>query len=501
MNSKNINWTKTFSLWAILVMLIGGFFSPLVMAQQKPEDELAELFGPMVNFEYAGPEKEVVKYFGEGMIQDTLHNGIVSVSVNKDHRKAVHDIAPNELWRVYERYLWEDDDLHLTTRRRIDSLLKITGYRVALTIVLVDDEGGLSEDEYSLFTTRFDSETGKRHVWPSVGNDSDDDGTGYYSAWAYVGAHWLKKSAMVDWHGTKKRDISKQDAVLIGLIAKSIFVFDPSPFAALNEEASGFKRGNGRWVEELWPDKKNATIEGISAYYAMEAEAFSEYAGSEFSISQGLYEFQHDTSSRYVLQETSILASIDNLKKAPYKKRDLVGVMGREYYWLDVPGFYLLFAPNTTFGYLDAMLDGAFGMGNSIDSSPAINKAVAKMWESRDNRDLLFLVNQMALAVEDFSATPKGKKIGPIPSSMYTFYVLDVLTHFDLGSEGYKRAYNNREYERQPRAYKEYWKHRDKLKKLYLKTFSPGKIDLYGAFDVGREYFLNPKYQLKTQVQ
>ncbi|MCB0841549.1 MAG: hypothetical protein KDD99_32990, partial [Bacteroidetes bacterium] len=49
-----------------LLALIATIFLPNFTQAQKqnPEDELAQLFGPLINFEFAAPIESVIKNFG-----------------------------------------------------------------------------------------------------------------------------------------------------------------------------------------------------------------------------------------------------------------------------------------------------------------------------------------------------------------------------------------------------------------------------------------------------
>ena len=491
MNSKQINWKKTFSLWAILVMLIGGFFSPLVMAQQKPEDELAELFGPLINFEYAAPIETIKKHFGAGMIEDTLHDGIVTVRLDDHYYPLLKKIAPKELSRIYYRYNLDENrhkaklSILRTTKQSLDDLLKITGSRVALTIVLIDDSKGLPKDEYSFLTTRADWDDGKRYVWPSTGNSSDDDGTGYYSSWIYLGAKWAKEfgeskhSLALGYGGPERHMYALEDATIVGLAAKSIFIYDPSNFVALNEVATGYERKDGSFVEELWPSKKNASLEGIAKYYRMASEFGSDMNDAEYALSAQISQFFRDPGYRYMIQETSILAGLKKLKQAEHRERDLIGVKGMEYRWKDVPGYYLLFSENTTYGLLHAFYMQAYSTPDF--SYEVINKAMPKLWETKNHRDPMVLVNELAIQMEINAANGVEKRAlengnGTVCSSMYPFYLIDMLTHFGMSESQFKNTYNEHNKGPKPIAFNEYWKHRDALKAMVTPLITEDEI-------------------------
>ncbi|MCB0847682.1 MAG: hypothetical protein KDE26_30730, partial [Bacteroidetes bacterium] len=221
----------------------------------------------------------------------------------------------------------------------------------------------------------------------------------------------------------------------------------------------------------------------------------------EYTMEKQLDHFIENPGYRYLIQETSPLAGVSALKEAPHAKKDYVGVKGREYTFLNVPGYYLLFSQTTTFAFLNTFYNYAYS-DNEL-SHHLINKAISKTWETRDNRHLMFLVNELAVQMEDFAGTKAAGKYNNADfewqsSSMLPFFLLDVLTHFDMDEAEFKRVYSNHEYERQPRAFQTYWQYRTELQELTAPHLNTSNFKIYEAMAVGHEYLKNKKLFLKT---
>lgn len=430
----------------------------------------------------------------------TIMPGYRFLTMNAAREAGFRSIAPPNIRRTY-------DSLATGTllRTRVDTIMQLTGGVVDVDLFLVDDRAGIVEDEW-FFSTPIDgdAEDGSRYIWPAawVWKCGDrfcgrvglgDKASAEIQAWE---GGWLA------WEGTVLHEVSHTQ-------------FLPDPVKRFNKWGDiGIAYGgdDGHWVSELQGDQQIPLDEGFASFWGA-----MHNPGEEAE----LVKFFNKTEPRYRLGSWSFLTGTKEMWDAPHEvlfsgdPAD-VGSSGysiqldddmveraqgggryelRAYKWLDVPGKYILYNEHTSTAFFYFFWKYA-----TIDPDYSYRMAVACAADMAGadklrKRYLGYAVNRLALSMEDYVNTPQGKidrEAGSLVSSMFPFALLDILTHFGMTEEEYKREYSVRYPDRHPKAFEAYWEHRQEIKNAMVPHIAFRRIDIEGAIEAAEEYLKQP---------
>jgi len=139
----------------------------------------------------------------------------------------------------------------------------------------------------------------------------------------------------------------------------------------------------------------------------------------------------------------------------------------RSYEGQDVPGKFVLFSESTATAF--HLLFWKYTNGSRDQAFDMIFNVARDVFKDRLHRFLAYSVVRLALQLEQMAATPEGaaaKTAGTLTSSLYPFALLDLLTHFGMDRATFEREIQAQNPSRLPRAYAEYWNHREAIKAL-----------------------------------
>jgi hypothetical protein len=399
---------------------------------------------------YVAPTATTVNAFGAANVSGAVADGYREVSLTAARLPAFQKVASANVRRTY-------DALQAGTalRRRLDRVLQISGGIVDVEVLLVDDATGFTGAVNMSTTT---DAGGLVHSWPSA-SYATDQGNG----------RWLSTIALGDWAST---DIQQRpggwlawESTMLHEMFHTQMLGSSTRWPRLDIAYGGDAK---HWRSELLGDQEVPWEEGMGTYFGA---THNDPAGL-----QDIMDFFGATDVRYLLESRSVLAGTSEIWNAPHteEKRPVpanlpqVGsYLVRSYKWQDVPGQIVLFSESTSTAF--HLLFWKYANGNRDQAFEMIFNVAHDVFKDRRQRFLACSVVRLALQLEDRAATPEGaaaKTAGTLTSSVYPFALLDLLTHFGMDRAAFEREVRSQNPSRLPRAYAEYWNHRDAIKKL-----------------------------------
>jgi len=483
MNNKKSQMQRI--VWGLIFIAVCWFQYPGATAQT-------------LQLNYVAPTDTMLRHFHQDSIFDVWTTGYRAVALRGGHVAIFQNIAPPNVKRTY-------DSLQTNTilRTRLDSMMQISGGLVHIDMFLIDDRTGLVNDS-TMFSISVDS-NGVRYVWPAASVWSS-------AVYATCSSQFCARIGLGERASIETQTQPGGWLEWEGTILHEIFhtQFLPDPQGRKNKWGSihiAYGGDRGHWISELLGDKQVPLEEGFATF-------FGHWHNNPGGINR-LISFLNDTTYRYVLGSRSVLTGTAEVWDAPHIEpvsgpvdsipaefRNRLPLNMRRgayrlrlYKWLDVPGYYLLFNEQTAtaffylfWRYTNGDPNQAFRMIYSSAQSMAGTNNLRK-------RYLTYAVNRLALSLEDFAGTAQGQaaqNAGRLTSSMFPFALLDILTHFGMIEQKYKRECDVTSPDRNPRAYTEYWNHRDRVRQLVLPHISRNAIDMERAVEVANNYFRQP---------
>jgi hypothetical protein len=423
---------------------------------------------------FLGPTASMVTTFGAPNVFGGYADGYRGVVVTAANLAQFQAAAPPNVVNTYRQL-----QPGATLRRRIDQVLQISGGVVDVDILLTDDRTGFTGST-GIFVTS--TRSGQQYVWPAASSHPKGDGSNRYQGIIRLGetaslviqawpGGWLA------WEGT-----------ILHESLHTQFVGEHTRWGSIGITYGG---DASHWIEELLGDEELPFEEGLGTFYG---HLHNNPSGIN-SVQQFLARDDH----RYKLESRSVLAGTTEIWNAPHTEverpvppnlpqqgRYLI----RSYRWRDVPRTYLLFSESTSTAF--HLLFWKYANGNPDNALSLINASARSMWNDRQKRFLGYAVNRLSLQLEDYAATPQGqaaRAAGTLTSSMFPFALLDILTHFSLTDDEYKREYRRHYPDFDPEAFTHYWGRRNAVKTLVQPHLAANPIRMDQAVAAASTYF------------
>jgi hypothetical protein len=309
-------------------------------------------------------------------------------------------------------------------------------------------------------------ETGTRYVWPAAGN--------YMSGGNRVGIVGFGERQLVSDQSQRTGGMSAVDEVVLHETSHTQFI-SASKWEAVGGNAITYGADGMHYFNsaELLADQEGALNEGLATFYG--------YVMNDAAWQEQL-DVLKSTGQRYFVEGRSFLAGQRELYTVPDRVRDVLShrrddgtlvtqryANGDEiviftYRWHSVPGFYVLFAENTSTAFFSIFRNYTYR--NKDTAMAMITTSSQAMSPERRKRFLTYACNRLALRMEAYNASAIGRADASRISSIFPFAVLDLLTHFGMTDAEYQADYRRNYADRDPRAYTEYFTRRAAIRTL-----------------------------------
>jgi hypothetical protein len=426
-----------------------------------------------MDFVFVAPTATIQGNFAGGTMTDELATGFRGVLLTAQNLATFNNLAPANMKLTYQTL-----QPGTALRNRINQVMQINGGLTDEVVLLVDDTTGLTND--GIFATS--TIAGKKAVWPAatVAPAANNRFRGVIRLGELASADiqgW--PGAMLAWEGT-----------ILHETLHTQFVGEKTKWGTISIVYGG---DGDHYIAELMAEQELPLEEGLGTFYG---EMHNNPAGIQDTI-----RFWSRTNERYLIESRSFLAGTAEMWNAPHTEEEhsldelpadqrTGRYVWRRYKWMDVPGFYLLFSESTSTGF--HLFFWRYVNGNSEQALALVNASSSALWQDRRKRYLTYVVNRLALRMEQFATTAEGqaaRAAGRLTSSMFPFALLDVLTHFGMTEQQYRADYDRQYPDRQPRAYAEYWGRRQAVRQLVQAHLSASPIRISEAVDAVHRYF------------
>jgi len=429
-----------------------------------------------ISYVYVAPSADIDANFTSGVISGgDIPGGYKGVPITSANESTFESNGPARVVHLYRQM-----QPGTTLRNRVDQVFQISGGMVDVTMFLVDDRTGIPEDDTGAMTP-FDHND-QKHVWPAASVSPRGGGSDRYDGKIAMGQ--VAADVIV---GDADGEILAWEATALHELSHTQFVGPWTKWGAINQRAITYGADSDHYKEELLGDQAAALDEGHGTFYG---DLHNEAERRE------LLEWFTDTDYRYFVEAQSVLAGSRDLYSVEERRAGTVGEANTrvwDYRWRDVPGFYLLFSESTANAFYDL-----FWMYADEDQDRSFQRIIRTshdMWQSRRKRFLTFACNRLALQMEAGEGGA-GDSGGRPTSSMFPFALLDVLTHFGMTQEKYQEDYRRHYPDSHPRAYEEYWNHREAIQRLVNDDLTADPIRIIAAVEAVRDYLRDPSRQL-----
>ncbi|MDD3528364.1 MAG: hypothetical protein PHS77_00675 [Gallionellaceae bacterium] len=429
-----------------------------------------------MQFVFVAPSATIEAAFPGATHFEGLATGYKGVEITAANRATFRAQAPANMLRTYD-VLQSGQAL----RRRVDQVTQINGGKTDEIYLLVDDRTGLTNN--GIFSTS--SIGGKTAVWPaaSVAPATGDRYRGVIRLGELAsGQIQGRPGGWLAWEGT-----------ILHETFHTQFVGEKTKWGSISIVYGG---DGDHYVSELMAEQELPLEEGLGTFFG---QMHNTPAGWE-----DLNRFWSRNDVRYLIESRSFLAGTAEMWNAPHteERRSLSELppeqrtgsyVWRRYRWWDVPGWYLLFSESTSTGF--HMYFWRQVNDNQDEALAMINTALGGLWQERRKRYLTNEINRLALEMERFAGTAEGRaaqSAGRLTSSMFPFALLDILTHYGMTEQQYRQDYDRNYPDRQPRAYAEYWNHRQAVRSLVEPMLRGSPIRMRDAVVAAAQYFQRP---------
>lgn len=403
-----------------------------------------------LQFMYVAPTASLNANFPPASVQtfSTLPSGYSYVMITPANLATFRTNAPPNLVRTYDAMQTGTD-----LRRSINQMLQIAQGNVDEWYFLVDDRTGVGTG--GLFATQpFPTGSG-RFVWPAASVFRKTNGR--YQGWMGLGE--TAAVLIQRWPGAW---LAWESTILHEHFHTQI-VGDDSGGGKSKWGSISITYGNDgtHYIDELLGEQSIPYEEGWGTFYG-------NLRNSPHGMNN-IIQFFNRSDLRYMVEAQSVLAGDPHLysitQRQPATLAD--GTQVFKYRWMDVPGFYLLFCESTSTAF-----HGFFHQYTNGDRNQAlamIDSSARSVWPWANHlkRYPMYIVNRLSLQLESHAATPQGaaaRTAGTLTSSMFPFALLDILTHFGMSEQEYRQEYERDYPDRNPRAFTEYWSHRNTVR-------------------------------------
>ena len=371
------------------------------------------------------------------------------------------------------RALYQQMQPGTALRGRMDEEFTISNGNVRVNYYLVDDRTGVSGAPGDFTLQRFDrrGEDGRNHVWPT--------GNGFgLAAGGYAGRVRL---------GEYQLDVDQFMRVGAALALQELVLHETfhSQLVGRWTKWNGYVYGrdNSHAVNELMGDQEAALNEGFGTFFGYTLNTPGAAAMERFFTNAG---------QRYMLEGESVLAGEPALTGVTGRtRRNVEGHAFYDYRWMDVPGVYNWFNEHNFTAFLYYFWRNA--NGNPDVSMDMIKTAARALWSYDDTlkRYPTYVVNRLALKMEDYNGNA-GRADATRTSSMFPYALLDLVSHFGLTAAQYQADHNRTHPDRNPRAFTEYFNHRNAIQSLVQADLEANPIRFTEAVRKIKEYCMRP---------
>ncbi len=468
--TKTINFFIRRKLFCCLL-----FCSPLAAYTQK------------IDFYFVAPSGVILTNFGTPVDSTRCPIGYALVKIKAANKAKFNSVAPANL-----KYVYAQMQSGQPLRKSVDLVLKNSAGRVHTVLYfLVDDRTGLSSlaaDTTHIFVPYNDSS--KKYVWPAANNNQFPAASGKFLGWVMLGEHQLQFD-----QSQRTGRISSVDELVLHETSHTQFTGPWSKWLSVGRKPVTYGADGMHYLTELMGDQEGALNEGIATSYG--------YVMND-SAYQELVATLSDNSHRFFIEARSVLAGTNELYKITDRRQgnlknnagdvfypDGKPVVAFWYRWKMVPGWYLLFAEVTSTSFFSLFRNYTYQ--NKDTTFSMIRQASIAMSPDRKKRFLTYSCNKLGLKMEEYNNSTKGKADGSRISSMFPFALLDLLTHFGMSDTIYKADLRRTNPEKYPKAYAEYWNHRNKVQALVQADINANPIRFNDALQKIIDYFRNPE--------
>lgn len=309
-------------------------------------------------------------------------------------------------------------------------------------------------------------ETGTRFVWPAAGN--------YTSGGNRLGIVGFGENQLATDQSQRTGGMSAVDEVVLHETSHTQFI-SGSKWEAVGGNAITYGADGMHYFNtaELLADQEGALNEGLATFYG--------YVMNDAAWQEQL-QVLTSTGRRYFVEGRSFLAGQRELYTVADRERDVLNTRRSDgtlvpqtyangdeiaiftYRWRSVPGFYILFAENTSTAFFSIFRNYTYR--NKDTAMAMITTSSQAMSPERRKRFLTYACNRLALRMETYNASAAGRADASRISSLFPFAVLDLLTHFGMTDAEYQADYRRNNADRDPRAYTEYFTRRAAVRTL-----------------------------------
>lgn len=444
--------------------------------------------GQTLRIGFAAPTADMVSSFGADHVSGLGLNGYRSAWIDASNVAVFRTMAPSNIERTWDA-LQPGTDL----RRNLDRAMQISQGRVDVDLILVDDSGGLNGSEAVNGGCSTESDSGNLYVWPAAGSSP-------------AGDRWRAKICIGEWSSAHIQahfpgGWQAWESTILHETFHTQFVGEFSKWGVVSNRLITYGFDGSHWTSEIMGEQALPFEEGFGTFLG----DLLNPAGRAETVA-----FFTRTGHRYALEGRSVSAGYERLYNAPRERReiDVIAPDGStiretvwQYRWRDVPGFYLMFSESTSMAYHHFIWDKV--NSNHDQALEMIFNEVGAMWQSRLQRFLTYGANRLALQLEAFAATPEGqaaRSAGTLTSSMFPYALLDLLLHFGMDENEFRADHDRHYPDRNPRAYTEYWLHRDAVQRLAQPHLDADPIEIEQAVDAIHTYFTQADRILQARL-
>lgn len=397
-----------------------------------------------------------------------LPAGYDIVEITAANQAAFLSVAPPRI-----RYLYQQMQPGNVLRSRLDDEYAISNGNVRVNYYLVDDRTGISGASGDFTLKRFSrtGQDGRNHVWPT--------GNGFgLAAGGYAGRVRL---------GEYQLDVDQFMRVGAAYALQELVLHETfhSQLVGRWTKWNGYVYGrdNSHFVSEIMGDQEAALNEGFGTFFGYTVNTPGANA---------LERFFTDAGRRYVLEGESVVAGEPALVGVTGRaRRDVNGHAYFDYRWMDVPGVFNWYTEHNFTAFLYYFWRNA--NGNQDVSMDMIKTAARALWSYNDTlkRYPTYVVNRLALKMEDYNGNA-GRADATRTSSMLPYALLDLVSHFSLTAAQYQADHNRTYPDRNPRAFTEYFNHRNAIQSLVQADLESNPIRFSEAVRKIKEYCMRP---------
>lgn len=452
-------------------------------------------FAPAATMQQAFGDK--AKSFERKDHQGTLYTemaGYKYVVLKQSNYDAFKTIAAPNMLKTYDRLT-----TNTSIKKAVDKIMTLSENKVNVNVMLADDRNAVSVAK--LFCADKDTVDDKLYLWPCA--RIKKTGPSKYLGQVFLGEHFAQKDILRpggfrNWEGTIIHEFSHTQLL-------------PDPEFGKNKWKSiaiAYGGDDGHWSTELLADEQIAIDEGLGSFFGLAHNPVA---------AQNLIHFLNRKDHKFRLGSRSFLTGISAMWNSPHnviysgpydkipKGIKLVNTPLdgnyelRNYKWLDVPGKYLMYNEIISKAYFYLIHKYAFDKEDRAYAR--ILMAVKDMAKPNvHDRYIGYAANHIARNMELYASSVPGKADkdnGVLVSSMITYGLIDLLTHFGMTEEDFKKYLRiNQAGSELPIAYVKYWSQRAKLKALVCPHLGgnncnggQGNIDILKATKEMRDFF------------